>query len=119
MRQSKTGILLLQVGSPDQPTPWAVARYLRRFLGDPRLIDLPWPLRWMLVNLIIVPFRAFRSAKAYAKIWTDRGSPLVVYTQEVAQGLQQRLGDGFVVKAGMAFGHPEISDTPGLFCSQN
>ncbi|MBM66807.1 MAG: ferrochelatase, partial [Myxococcales bacterium] len=110
MKQSKTGILLLQVGSPDRPTAWSVARYLRRFLGDPRLIDLPAPLRWILVNLIIVPFRSFRSAKAYAKIWTDKGSPLVAYTLEVGEGLQKRLGDSFVVQVGMAFGQPGIKE---------
>lgn len=110
MTQNRTGILLLQVGSPERPSAWAVARYLSRFLTDPRLIDLPNPWRWILVNLIIVPFRCVRSAKAYASIWTREGSPLVVHTKALAEGLQARLGDDFVVRVGMAFGDPSIDD---------
>ncbi len=87
----KTGILLINLGTPDAPTPGAVGRYLREFLGDGRVIDIPWFARKLLVNGIIVPVRRFRSAREYKKVWTDAGSPLLLY----AQALQEKLGGRF------------------------
>ena len=68
--KSKTGVLLINLGTPDSPSVSDVRSYLSQFLNDPRVIDIPWLLRKILVNLIIVPFRAPKSAKIYKKLWT-------------------------------------------------
>src|SRR5690606_18670982 len=86
-----------------------VARFLREFLSDPRVIDLP---RWLwlpLLYLVIVPLRSRRSAAAYQEIWTDEGSPLLVLTLKLAKKLAQRLGNTAVVTAGMRYGKPSIA----------
>ncbi|WP_446786422.1 ferrochelatase, partial [Macellibacteroides fermentans] len=72
--------MLVNVGTPNNPSVQAVRRYLFQFLNDPRVIDLPWLARKILVNLIIVPFRAPKSAKLYQRLWTDEGSPLLTNT---------------------------------------
>src|SRR5258708_4569004 len=77
----KTGVLLINLGTPDQARPWAVARYLREFLMDPYVLDIPWLARAALVYLLILPFRSFKSARAYRQIWrgevgAPEGSPL-------------------------------------------
>lgn len=105
----KSAVLLLNVGSPDAPTPAALRRYLRTFLDDPRVVDLPAIVRKILVHLIIVPFRAPKSAKLYERIWTADGSPLLVHTRAQAQGLRTRLADTQVVYA-MRNGNPSIAD---------
>jgi ferrochelatase len=104
----KTAVLLLNVGSPDAPTPAALRRYLRTFLDDPRVVDLPTLVRKPLVHLLIVPFRSPRSAKLYGSIWTDKGSPLLMHTAAQAAGLQSRLGNVPVVFA-MRNGNPSIA----------
>lgn len=106
--QERPGLLLVNLGTPDRPDPPAVRRYLREFLSDPRVIDLPTWRRWLLLNLVILPFRPRRSAEAYAKIWTQRGSPLLVHGQELAAKLQQRLGSRAAVELGMRYGQPSI-----------
>lgn len=103
----KTGVLLLNIGSPEQPTRSAVARYLRKFLGDPRVIDMPALLRWVLVNLIIVPFRAGKSAKRYLSIWTSSGSPLISLANAQAAGLAKALPD-VEVAAAMRYSEPSL-----------
>lgn len=103
----KTGVLLLNIGSPEQPTRGAVARYLRKFLGDPRVIDMPAALRWILVNLIIVPFRAAKSAKRYLSIWTPTGSPLITLCVSQAEGLARAL-PGVEVAAAMRYSEPSL-----------
>ena len=75
---------------------------------DPFIIDLPWPLRAFLVYGIILPRRPAKSAEAYQKIWTDKGSPLIVYTEDLVQGVQEKLGDGYIVKMAMGVGQPSI-----------
>jgi protoporphyrin/coproporphyrin ferrochelatase len=102
----KIGLLLLNLGSPAAPTPEAVGQYLREFLMDEYVIDLPKPLRWALVNLIIVPRRKYASAKLYQTIWTAAGSPLLVHTQALAAGLRHALGEQFRVAVGMRYGQP-------------
>ncbi|HTL12266.1 MAG TPA: ferrochelatase [Bdellovibrionota bacterium] len=102
------GALLINVGTPDSPDPSAVGRYLRQFLMDPHILGLPWPLRWLLVNLLIVPRRSHLSAEAYAQIWTREGSPLLIHTVAQVQALSQALGSGWHVEAGMAVGNPSI-----------
>jgi ferrochelatase len=94
----KQGILLVNLGSPASTAVPDVRRYLREFLMDSRVIDLPYPLRFALVNGIIAPFRAAKSAEAYRKIWTREGSPLITITSRLAAHLQQELG----IHVGMA-----------------
>ena len=104
-----TGVLLINLGTPDAPTPAAVGRYLREFLMDPFVIDLPLPARWLLVNVAIVPRRKFQSAEAYQKIQMPEGSPLLVHTRALAQEVAHRLRhDDFVVEFGMRYGNPSI-----------
>jgi ferrochelatase len=105
---SKKGILLIQLGTPDAPTTEACRRYLREFLMDPWVIDIPYLFRALLVYGIISPFRSPKTAHAYASIWTKEGSPLRVETLKVASGLQSELGSDFVVKVGMRYGNPSL-----------
>jgi protoporphyrin/coproporphyrin ferrochelatase len=102
---TKSGVLLLNIGSPEKPTRSSVARYLRKFLGDGRVIDMHPVARWLLVNLIIVPFRAGKSAKRYASIWTPEGSPLIRHSLAQATALQEKL-PGIPVFAGMRYSEP-------------
>jgi ferrochelatase len=104
----KKGVLLLQLGTPDSPKTTDVRTYLREFLNDPRVIDFPLIARLLLVNLIIVPFRAPKSAKLYSEIWTDKGSPLLIYGENVRKTLQENLGDEYIVKLGMRYRNPSI-----------
>src|ERR1041385_4740126 len=104
-----TGVLLINLGTPDDPSPAAVGCYLREFLMDPFVIDLPAPLRWLFVNVIIVPRRKYQSAEAYQKVQLPGGSPLLVHTRALAQRVAQRLhGEDFVVEFGMRYGNPSI-----------
>lgn len=106
----KTGILLVNLGTPDQPDTASVRRYLKDFLSDPRVVDLPAPIRWLLLRLIILPFRPARSSKAYQQIWTKAGSPLLVNSQTFADALATRLGDAYHVALGMRYGSPNMVD---------
>ena len=85
------GILLVNLGTPDAPTPKAVRRYLKEFLSDPRVVEVPRLLWWLILNGIILNLRPRRSAHAYAQVWTAEGSPLLVLTRRVAARLQQAL----------------------------
>lgn len=111
--KKNTGILLINIGTPDAPTPGAVRRYLREFLSDQRVVELP---RWLwlpLLNGIILPFRATRSAKLYQKIWTQEGSPLAHITSQQVQKLQASFDadghDHVFVTAGMCYGTPSVA----------
>ena len=104
-----TGVLLLQVGTPDSPEVSDVRRYLREFLSDPRVLDMPGPLRALLLNAVILPFRPRRSAEQYQKIWTDKGSPLTIHTEALASKVQEILGDEYRVAYGMRYQNPPIS----------
>lgn len=105
----KKAVLLLNLGTPDQCDGASVRRYLREFLNDPRVIDLPGLIRWPLVNLLIIPFRYKKTTAAYQKIWTDSGSPLLTISEEIQQGLCSRLGADVQVELGMRYGKPSIS----------
>lgn len=87
----RTGVLLINLGSPDSTDVGDVRTYLREFLMDGRVIDAPWPVRFMIVHGFVLPFRPRKSAEAYESIWTPKGSPLVVMSQRVKQLLQERL----------------------------
>jgi protoporphyrin/coproporphyrin ferrochelatase len=107
--KSKTGVLLINLGTPDSPSVRDVRSYLSQFLNDPRVIDIPWLLRKILVNLIIVPFRAPKSAKIYQKLWTANGSPLLYYSERVKTLLQDSLGDDdYEVHLAMRYKNPSI-----------
>lgn len=107
MRQTKTGILLANLGTPDAPTPEAVKRYLRQFLSDPRVVDTSPALWWPLLRGVILPLRAPRVAKLYQSIWMEDGSPLMVYSKAQQQALSQRLPDT-PVALGMSYGSPSL-----------
>ncbi|HGY89822.1 MAG TPA: ferrochelatase [Planctomycetes bacterium] len=108
MREEAWGILLVNLGTPDAPTPRAVRRYLVEFLMDPKVIDMPWILRALLVKGLIGPFRSPRTARAYRKIWTDEGSPLLVESRRLTQGLREQVT--CPVALGMRYGRPSIAD---------
>src|SRR5215510_14759941 len=103
-----TGVLLINLGTPDAPTPDAVGRYLREFLMDGFVIDMPAPLRWFLVNVLIVPRRKYQSAEAYQKVQTAEGSPLLIHTRSLTQKVTEELGDAYVVAFAMRYGNPSI-----------
>jgi protoporphyrin/coproporphyrin ferrochelatase len=105
----KQGLLLINLGTPDQPDVAGVRRYLRQFLADPRVIDLPLPLRYILLYFFILPFRPKSTAKAYQEIWTPDGSPLLINSQQLVNKLQQRLDANWQVALGMRYGNPSIS----------
>lgn len=107
----KIGILLANLGTPDAPTASAIRPYLRQFLSDPRVVDVPkW--RWLpLLNGIILPRRSKRVEKNYQEIWTEQGSPLLVITKQQQQALQQYFDDkhlDITVEIGMTYGNPSI-----------
>lgn len=104
------GLLLINLGTPDAPTPGAVRRYLRQFLGDPRVLDMNAVGRKLLLELIILPTRPAKSARAYQAIWdATRGSPLLYHGQDLVAAVQARLGDRWQVALGMRYGSPSIA----------
>ncbi|MBM3879770.1 MAG: ferrochelatase [Verrucomicrobia bacterium] len=103
---SKQGVLLVNLGSPDSPSVSDVRRYLREFLMDPRVLDAPWPIRWAVVNLAILPRRPRQSAEAYHQIWTAEGSPLVVTSRNVLAALRQRVP--MPIELAMRYQNPAI-----------
>ncbi len=104
----KTGILLINLGTPDSPKTADVRKYLTQFLNDPRVIDINPIGRFLLVNGIIVPFRSSKSAKLYEKIWTKEGSPLLVNSIKQKELLQKELGSNYWVELGMRYQSPSI-----------
>ena len=104
----KKGVLIVNLGTPDAPKWWSVFRYLKQFLLDPRVIDVPWLLRNFLVRCIILPFRTGASTKLYKELWTEKGSPLKVYGEEVETELQKELGEEFEVALAMRYQSPSI-----------
>lgn len=102
-----TGVLLVNTGSSSAPRVPETRAYLRQFLSDPRIIDIPAWKRWLLVNLIILPTRPKKTAHAYAAVWTDHGSPLIAFSEDFRDALSARL-DGAHVAIGMAYGAPSI-----------
>jgi ferrochelatase len=104
----KEAILLVNLGTPDAPTPTKVGKYLTQFLNDKRVIDINAIGRFILVNLIIVPFRSFKSSALYKHIWTKEGSPLLLNSIELKEKLQKKLGDKYVVELAMRYQSPSI-----------
>jgi len=110
--QEKLGILLVNLGSPEAPKASAVRRYLAEFLWDTRVIDAPRWLWWLILHGIILRFRPARSAKAYKKVWTDQGSPLIAISQKQTQAIEKALMKKFrgdiIVDLAMRYGKPSI-----------
>jgi protoporphyrin/coproporphyrin ferrochelatase len=104
-----TGILLVNLGTPDSPATGDVRRYLIEFLTDPRVIDIPAVQRHLLVRGIIGPFRAPKSAKSYREIWTKEGSPLLLNSQSQREGVAELLGPGYQVELAMRYQNPSIT----------
>ena len=104
------GLLLINLGTPKNATVSAVRAYLAEFLSDRRVIDLPAPLRYSLLYTLILPFRPFKTAKAYQAIWTEQGSPLLAISKSLAEKTQSLLGDSWRVVLGMRYGQPSIED---------
>lgn len=106
------GILLVNLGTPDAPTPKAVGRYLREFLWDPRVVEIPRVIWWGILNGIIVPLRSRASARNYQKIWTENGSPLLVNSQRITAGVRAHLTANtqqpVQVELAMRYGNPSI-----------
>ncbi|MFN2577096.1 MAG: ferrochelatase [Pyrinomonadaceae bacterium] len=118
----RIGILLINLGTPDAPTPQAVGRYLREFLMDPFVIDSPTAVRWFLVNVLIVPKRKYQSAAAYQKVQMREGSPLLVHTRALAERVRAELNSReteFVVDYAMRYGNPSIESSLGRINGQN
>ena len=111
MTIKKTGILLANLGSPTTPTTRAVRRFLKDFLGDPRVVNLPRPLWWLILNFFVLPFRPSRSAKAYRKVWHEKGSPLTYLTRQLTEKVADKLGaKGVAVDYAMRYGEPSIAN---------
>jgi len=104
-----TAVVLVNLGTPDSPTPGAVRRYLREFLSDRRIVPLA-PVLWQpILNGIVLPIRGRKSARKYASIWTDAGSPLLVHTVALASALAERLDGEMPVAVAMRYGEPRLS----------
>jgi protoporphyrin/coproporphyrin ferrochelatase len=110
--QLKTGILLVALGTPDEPTAPAVRRYLKEFLSDPRVVEIPKPIWWLILNLVILNVRPAKTAEKYKSIWMKEGSPLRVHTERQTQLLRGYLGERIksplVVEYAMRYGTPNI-----------
>jgi len=107
----KTGVLLVNLGSPASTRTRDVRQFLREFLGDPRVVNLPRPLWWLILNLFILPLRPRKSAHAYQAIWTDKGSPLLAYTRQLSDKLAKRIGsEQLLIDCAMRYGKPALAD---------
>ena len=104
----RVGVLLVNLGTPDAPTPKAVRRYLKEFLSDPRVVEIPKLVWWPILNGLILNVRPKQSAHAYAQVWGPDGSPLATITKAQAEGLQAQLGDQIMVRWAMRYGNPAM-----------
>ena len=107
-----TGVLVVNLGTPDAPTSGAVRRFLRQFLSDPRVVEYPRLIWWLILNLVILVIRPSRSAAAYRKVWTDEGSPLLLHSMAITEKLRKQLTSSIEtpvsVELGMTYGEPSI-----------
>lgn len=113
--QPKIGVLVTNLGTPQAPTKKALKVYLKEFLSDPRVVEVPRLLWWCILNLVILNIRPARSAKAYETVWTKQGSPLMVHTQNqhkaIKQKLQAEFGENVIVEFAMRYGQPSVKET--------
>ena len=112
---ARTAVLLVNLGTPDAPTPAALRRYLREFLSDPRVVEIPRALWWLILHGIILRLRPAKSAAKYASVWTPEGSPLAAWTAKQAKLLQGYLGErghpppALLVRHAMRYGNPSVA----------
>ncbi len=105
----KTGVLLVNLGSPEAPTRPAVKRYLKDFLSDPRVVNLPRALWWMILHFLVLPFRSGKSAKTYKQVWTEEGAPLIIFTKQLTEKIAVRFNDKPIqIEMAMRYGEPRI-----------
>jgi protoporphyrin/coproporphyrin ferrochelatase len=111
MSEKKTGVLLANLGSPTAPTTTAVRKFLKDFLGDPRVVNIPRPIWLFILYCFVLPFRPAKSAKAYQKVWTDKGSPLIYLTRQLSEKLAEKMiAKNTVVTYAMRYGEPSIAN---------
>ncbi|NOT84574.1 MAG: ferrochelatase [Methylococcaceae bacterium] len=119
MGVKKTAVLLVNLGSPDDPSPSAVRRFLKAFLWDPRVVNIPRPIWWFILHCFVLPFRPRKSARAYQKIWVAKGSPLVFLTRQLTEQVQQELqNDGILVDYAFSYCQPSIEGQLRAFKKQ-
>jgi protoporphyrin/coproporphyrin ferrochelatase len=120
---NRVGVLLVNLGTPDSPSYFAVQRYLREFLSDRRVIDTPRALWLPLLYGVVLPFRPFKTARNYRKIWMPEGSPLAVYSHRLAAkidtSLRGRFGDRVVTQLAMTYGNPSVESAVAQFAAQS
>ncbi len=109
VKAGRTGVLLVNLGTPDAPRTAEVRKYLAEFLSDPRVLDINPIARWLLLNLVILRKRPAESAEAYEKVWGAEGSPLLVHSRHLEKGVDIELGEDFVVELAMRYGEPSLS----------
>jgi ferrochelatase len=114
----KAAVLVANLGSPDSPSVPDVRRYLREFLGDPRVLDMAAPLRFLVLEGLILPTRPKRTAHAYSKVWTPEGSPLVATSESVRRKLGAALGDAAPVRSAMRYGNPSIASAVAALAAE-
>lgn len=109
-QSKKTAILIVNLGSPASTKTADVRQFLREFLGDPRVVNVPRPVWWLILNLFILPFRPQKSAHAYKTIWTEQGSPLVVFTRDLTAKLADAIAsEHLIVDYAMRYGKPSLA----------
>ena len=106
--EQKKGVLIAYLGTPDSPDVLSVRRYLKEFLSDPRIIEVPKIIWWFVLNIFILNFRSFNSARLYKSILTDGGSPLLVNCLKIKEKVQKSLPSNYQVALGMRYGNPSI-----------
>ncbi len=120
---AKIGVLLVNLGTPEAPTAAAVRPYLRQFLSDPRVVEIPKPIWWLILNGIILTIRPKKSAEKYASIWMKEGSPLKVWTEKQAKLVKGVLGEAYpsqlLVDYAMRYGQPSIENQIAKFKAAN
>jgi ferrochelatase len=116
---AKNAVLLLNIGTPASPDIRGVRKFLTAFLNDKRVIDLPWLFRKILVNCLIVPFRSSHASKRYQRLWTEKGSPLLLHGLSLKQKLQEKLGDEFIVEFASNYLQPGIKEAVSGFYAGN
>lgn len=118
MTQIKYAVLLVNLGTPDTPTPAGVRKFLKPFLSDPRVVEIPRLLWWVILNVFVIPLRSKRVAKAYKSIWTDSGSPLLVISKQQTEKLQSLLDAEVHVDFAMAYSEPSIAQQMAQFAQR-
>ncbi len=119
MKKGSKGLLVVNLGTPDSPSRYDVYKYLKQFLTDKRVIDIPWIFRNLLVRGFIAPFRSGSSAKLYKELWTAEGSPLKIYGVAVVEKLKEKLGKEYVVELAMRYQSPSIKSAVDKLLAKN